>query len=217
MDNAIEISGLYKVISNNTILSNINLQCEYNRIYGFVGRNGSGKSMLFRSICGLVTPTQGTITVNSKLITKEQLAENVGVIIENPGFIPDYNGFKNLKLLASINNIIGDDKIKESIKRVGLDPEEKKKVKNYSLGMKQRLGIAQAIMEDPKVIILDEPFNGLDSYGIKDIRELLLELKNNGKCILITSHNNEDIDLLCDEVFNIENGEIKKYFNKVVY
>lgn len=207
----IEISNYKKVIKGNTILNDINLNLEKGKCYGFIGRNGSGKSMLFKAICGLIKATEGKISVNSKVIGKDvDFPENVGSLIEYPGFLENLSGYKNLKYLAEIQNKISDDRIKEVIELVDLDYNDKRPVKKYSLGMKQRLGIAQAIMENPNIIILDEPMNGLDKSGVKIVRELISSLKTKENIILIASHNSDDIDILCDEVFEMDRGEIEK-------
>ena len=204
--NVVEISNLTKDIKGTKVLNKVNLQLESGKAYGIVGRNGSGKSMLFKAICGLINTTEGSINVFDKVIKNGSFPDDVGMIIENPGFLLQYSAFKNLKILASINNKISDERIKETIALVGLDPEDKKIVKKFSLGMKQRLGIAQALMENPKLLILDEPMNGLDSEGVKQIREILLKLKSNSVTILLASHNSDDIDEICDCVYTMENG-----------
>lgn len=209
-ETVIEINNLTKEIKGDIILNNINLNIKKNKIYGIIGHNGCGKSMLFKAICGLIKPTKGNIFVNEKEIGKDtSFPENVGVLIEDPGFIPNYTAVKNLKLLAAIQGKIGEKEIKDSLIKVGLDPNNKKGVKKYSLGMKQKLGIAQAIMEDPSILILDEPMNGLDFDSVKNIRNLILDLKRNGKTILLTSHNKEDIDILCDELFKMDKGTLQ--------
>lgn len=208
--NVVEISNLTKDIKGTKVLNKVNLQLESGKAYGIVGRNGSGKSMLFKAICGLINTTEGSITVFDKVIKNGSFPDDVGMIIENPGFLLQYSAFKNLKILASINNKISDERIKETIALVGLDPEDKKIVKKFSLGMKQRLGIAQALMENPKLLILDEPMNGLDSEGVKQIREILLKLKSNSVTILLASHNSDDIDKICDCVYTMENGVLSE-------
>ncbi|EGT4137159.1 ATP-binding cassette domain-containing protein [Clostridium perfringens] len=208
--NVVEISNLTKDIKGTKVLNKVNLQLESGKAYGIVGRNGSGKSMLFKAICGLINTTEGSITVFDKVIKNGSFPDDVGMIIENPGFLLQYSAFKNLKILASINNKISDERIKETIALVGLDPEDKKIVKKFSLGMKQRLGIAQALMENPKLLILDEPMNGLDSEGVKQIREILLKLKSNSVTILLASHNSDDIDEICDCVYTMENGVLSE-------
>ena len=194
------------------VLDKVCMEFESGKIYGIIGRNGSGKTVLLKCICGLMDTTDGTVSVNGKIVGKDvDFPENIGFIIENPGFLPHYSGFKNLKYLASILGTITDDDIRRCIRTVGLDPDDKKSVKHYSLGMKQRLGLAQAMMENPDILILDEPMNGLDKHGVADIRELLMELKKQGKLILLVSHNPADIELLCDEVYEMELGNIRKF------
>ncbi|MBR6274958.1 MAG: ATP-binding cassette domain-containing protein [Lachnospiraceae bacterium] len=203
----IEVDSVSLTIKKQKILDNVSLNCEEGKIYGLVGRNGSGKTMLMKCICGFIKPDEGEIKVLGKKIGKDcDFAPDTGIIIETPGFIGHYSGFKNLKLLAGINRKINDDKIREIMEFVGLDPDMKKSVRKYSLGMRQRLGLAQAIMEDPKVLILDEPMNGLDKEGVADMRKYLLKLKESGKTILIASHSAEDISVLCDETREMEKG-----------
>jgi len=204
----IKIKDMSKKIDNTTILSDINLSLYEGNIYGIIGRNGSGKTMLFKTICGLINTTQGEVYVFGKKISKGQLAENTGMIIETPGFLPQYSGFFNLKMLASINNKVTDDKIKETISLVGLNPDDKRPVKKYSLGMRQRLGIAQALMENPKLLILDEPMNSLDNDGVEDVRNILLKLKEKSVTILLASHNKDDIEVLCDQVYIMDKGKL---------
>ncbi len=205
----IQIENVTKKFGEAVVLDEINMELQPGNIYGLVGRNGSGKTMLMKCICGFVLPTSGTIHVNGKIVGKEiDIPDDIGIIIENPGFLPNYSGFKNLQLLAMIRNKIGKAEIKEAIRRVGLDPESKKHVGKYSLGMRQRLGLAQALMEDPSILLLDEPMNGLDNEGVEEIRKLILDLKQNGKLIIIASHTREDINLLCDEVFYMDHGKI---------
>lgn len=193
------------------ILININVEFEKGKIHGLVGRNGSGKTMLMKCICGFIKPTEGEIYVADKRIGKDcDFPESIGIIIETPGFIPYYSGYKNLKLLADLNRKIDSQKIKQSMKQVGLDPESKLHIKKYSLGMRQRLGLAQAIMENPDLLILDEPMNGLDKDGVADMRKYLLELKEQGKTILIASHSSEDIEVLCDTVCEMDKGVLTK-------
>ena len=214
MDNiVVEISNVTKDIKGTKVLNNVSLSLESGKAYGIVGRNGSGKSMLLKAVCGLINATEGEIKVFDKAIKNGNFPDSTGIIIENPGFLPQYSAFKNLKILASINNTISDEKINETIVLVGLDPNNKKPVRKYSLGMKQRLGIAQALMEEPKLLILDEPMNGLDSEGVKQIRELLLKLISKSVTILLTSHNSEDINEICDYVYNMENGVLSKVYD----
>ncbi len=205
--NAITVKNLTKRFKEATVLHNINVDFETGKVHGLIGRNGSGKTMLMKCICGIVPYKIGEIRVNDKIIGKDvDIPANVGVIIETPGFLPNYSGFNNLKFLAKIKNKIGKDEIRKAISSVGLNPDDKKHVGKYSLGMRQRLGLAQAIMENPDLLILDEPMNGLDKDGVKDMRQYLLDLKNQGKTILIASHSAEDIDVLCDTVSEMDKG-----------
>ena len=207
----IKVENVSLKIKKDMILRNINVEFDDGKIHGIIGRNGSGKTMLMKCICGFIRPTEGEITVAGKRIGVDcDFPESVGVIIETPEFIPYYTGFKNLKLLADIRHKIGDEDIRKSIELVGLDPKLKKSVKKYSLGMRQRLGLAQAIMEDPDLLILDEPMNGLDKDGVGEIRKYLLDLKAQGKTILIASHSAEDIDVLCDTVVEMDKGKMEK-------
>ncbi len=207
MENAITVKNAVKKFKDVTVLNNITVSFEKSKVHGLIGRNGSGKTMLMKCICGLVPLTSGTISVNSRIIGKDAaVPKNIGVIIETPGFLPGYSAYNNLKFLAALNGKIGKDEIRNAIKSVGLNPDDKKKVGKFSLGMRQRLGLAQAIMEDPDLLILDEPMNGLDKDGVKDMRQYLLDLKNQGKTILIASHSAEDIDVLCDTVCEMDKG-----------
>lgn len=211
MNNTIEISNVCKTIDGQKILNNINLRFESSNIYGIVGRNGSGKTVLIKCICGFMNVTSGTILANGKRIGCDcEFIENTGFIIENPGFLNRYSGFRNLKYLASINKIADNDRIKFCMKMAGLDPECDKAVGKYSLGMRQRLGIAQALMEYPDIIILDEPMNGLDNSGVEEIKKILLGLKEEGKLLIIISHNKEDIRSLCNEVYEMDKGEVTR-------
>ena len=207
----IGIEDVSLTIKKQEILKHISMDFGVGKIYGIIGRNGSGKTMLMKCICGFVRPSEGKIWVQGKQVGKEiDFPENIGIIIENPRFIPYYSGIKNLKTLANIKGKIKKTQIVENMKRVGLNPDLKRHVGKYSLGMRQRLGIAQAIMEDPDILVLDEPMNGLDNEGVEDIRKLLLDLKEQGKTILIASHNKEDIDVLCDDVWEMNKGIAKK-------
>ncbi|EJT5917585.1 ATP-binding cassette domain-containing protein [Clostridium perfringens] len=207
----IEIKEYNKFIKNNAILKNININLEKGKCYGFVGTNGSGKSMLFKAICGLIKSNEGYIKVNGKIIGKDvDFPSNVGALIEYPGFLGNFSGLQNLKYLAAINNKITDEEIIKFMVLLDLDPNDKKKVKNYSLGMKQRLGIIQAIMENPSIVILDEPMNALDKNGIDLVRGIIKNMKSQGKTILLASHNVMDINLLCDEIFEFNLGVLEK-------
>ena len=207
METCIEVQNVVKRFRDQVVLKNISISFEKGQIHGIVGRNGSGKTVLFKCICGLMHPEEGVILVNGKRVGRDvDMPEDIGAIIEAPGFLPNYSGYKNLRFLANIRRKIGKEEILNVLKTVGLDPESRKHVGKYSLGMRQRLGIAQAIMEDPEILILDEPMNGLDNAGVQDIRALLLELKAQGKTILLASHNHEDIATLCDTVHEMDGG-----------
>ncbi len=203
------IDHLTKDYGSQRVLDDVCLEMKSGSIYGLVGRNGSGKTMLLKHICGFVRPTSGTVSVDGRVLGKDaDIPENMGIIIEMPGFLGNYTGFQNLKILSRIRNRIDDRQIKETIRMVGLDPSSRKKVGKYSMGMRQRLGLAQALMEDPGILLLDEPMNGLDNDGVMEIRSILLAQKEKGKLILIASHNQEDIDLLCDEIYRFDKGRI---------
>lgn len=205
----IEVKDVSLTLNKRQILKHISMKLEAGVIYGLVGNNGCGKTMLMKCICGFMHTDTGTVKTDGKIIGKDiDYLPDVGIIIETPGFIPYYSGLQNLKTLAGIRNKIGVQEIKHALAQVGLDAGLKLPVKKYSLGMRQRLGLAQAIMEDPVILILDEPLNGLDKHGVEEIRQLLLELKAQGKLMIIASHNVEDIRILCDEVFEMDNGEI---------
>ena len=200
------------MIDKREILKRINLVLEKNQIYGLVGKNGSGKTMLMKCICGFVRQTAGEIRVDGKRIgTDIDFPEHTGIIIESPGFIPYYTGFQNLRFLAGINHRIQDADIRDALLQCGLDPDLKLAVRKYSLGMRQRLGIAQAIMERPRLLILDEPTNGLDHQGVEEIRKLVLHLRETGTTILMASHNAKDIQILCNSVWEMANGELIEY------
>lgn len=204
-EKGIVVKRVYKSFGKHVVLENVSFQVKQGQIFGLVGNNGSGKTVLMKCICGFLKADQGEILVNGKRIGVEvDFPESIGAIIETPGFIPDLTGFQNLKLLASLKEKIERQEIMESMKRVGLQPGMKKPVSKYSLGMRQRLGIAQAIMENPDVLILDEPFNGLDKEGVLRMRELLKELKKQGKAMILASHNGQDIEELCDVVHDME-------------
>ena len=209
MEKMIEISHVSKSFQTYRALDDVSLDIEKGKIYGIIGRNGSGKTVLFKCICGFLKTDSGEIIVDGKIIGKEiEAPQNAGIIIENPGFLSAYSGYQNLKFLADINKKIGKQEIRDVLEKVGLDPTIKKPVGKYSLGMRQRLGIAQAIMENPSLLILDEPMNGLDYQGVKHVRKILLDLKEEGKTILLASHNREDIAFLCDETVHIDHGKL---------
>ena len=211
MENIISVKGVDLTIGKTQILKDINVEFDEGRIHGLIGRNGSGKTMLMKCICGFIKVSKGEITVDGKRVGKDvDFPKDMGIIIETPGFIPYYSGYKNLKLLAGLNNIIGKEQVREAMQKVGLDPDLKRHVKKYSLGMRQRLGLAQAIMENRKILILDEPFNGLDKDGVKEMREYLLSYKEQGKTILICSHSAEDIAVLCETVHEMDKGRLEE-------
>ncbi|MCY8665512.1 ABC transporter ATP-binding protein [Bacillus haynesii] len=208
---AIELNHITKNIKGRDVLNAVSLSLEKGKIYGFVGHNGSGKSMLFRLISGLVKPTTGEIKIFGEVLHKTlSFPRSISVILEKPGFLEQYSGFDNLKFLADIQKKITDQQIKEAIDRVGLDPNDKRGVKTYSLGMKQKLAIAQAIMEKPEIMLLDEPMNGLDEDSVKNVYNIIQEQNKRGATILITSHHKEDIEALCDEVYKVNSGNVVK-------
>lgn len=208
----IEVRNLTKRISGNLILDNINIKMTGGKIYGLKGKNGSGKTMLMRAICGLILPTEGQVIIDGQVLGKDiSFPNSLGALIESPGFISNYSGFKNLKILSEIQGKIDDNKINEVLTMVGLDPKEKKKFKKYSLGMKQKLGIAAAIMEEPEIIILDEPTNALDESSVISLRKTLQKYRDAGALIIISCHDSEELEFLSDEIFFMENGRLKPY------
>ena len=199
------VEHIYKSFGKEKVLEDVNMKIIPGHIYGVVGNNGSGKTVLMKCICGFLKPDSGSIYVNGQKVGKDcDFPESIGIIIETPGFLPNITGYANLKILAGLKGKIGKKEIRDTLERVGLEPDMKKNVSKYSLGMRQRLGIAQAIMENPDVLILDEPFNGLDKAGVIQMRNLLKELKCQGKAIMLASHNAADIDELCDDVHEME-------------
>jgi len=210
MKNVIEVCNVFKAFSGQPILENIQLQIEKGKTVGIVGGNGSGKSVLFKTICGFIRPDKGKVKIRGEVLGEGvDFPENVGVFINSPGYIEIYSGFKNLQFLAAINNRITDKQIKQIMNLVGLKPDNKTKVKDYSLGMRQKLGIAQAIMENQDILILDEPFNALDYKTYNDIKEIIRSLQATDRTILLTSHHFQDIEELCDVVYFIADGELK--------
>lgn len=207
----IEISNVNKKFAGREVLKNITMYLESGKIYGIVGHNGSGKTVLLKCICGFYRCDEGQIIVDGKEIGKNMtILTDAGIIIEEPGFIRGKSGYHNLDFLYTIHNKRNSRKIYEIMEKVGLNPKEKKGVEKYSLGMRQRLAIAQAIMENPSILLLDEPMNGLDKEGVKEMRELFLQMKEEGKLLILASHNREDISILCDEVYEMENGVLTK-------
>lgn len=209
MGTVVRLEDYCKSFKSAEVLKNINLTLESGKVIGLKGKNGSGKTMLMRAISGLILPTSGKVYINDKELGRQiSFPPSIGILIENPSFISNYTGFKNLKILASIQNRISDDEIRDAIRKVGLDPDDKRTFKKYSLGMKQRLGIAAAIMERPDIAILDEPINALDEAGAGLIKGLLDELKANGSLIIIACHDTEELNYLSDEIYEIYDGEI---------
>lgn len=209
MGTVVRLEDYCKSFKSAEVLKNINLTLESGKVIGLKGKNGSGKTMLMRAISGLILPTSGKVYINDKELGRQiSFPPSIGILIENPSFISNYTGFKNLKILASIQNRISDDEIRDAIRKVGLDPDDKRTFKKYSLGMKQRLGITAAIMERPDIVILDEPINALDEAGAGLIKGLLDELKANGSLIIIACHDTEELNYLSDEIYEIYDGEI---------
>ncbi|MGI6174959.1 MAG: ATP-binding cassette domain-containing protein [Christensenellales bacterium] len=207
MDIAIRVQQVSKSFGQEEVLHAVSHDFEEGKIHGIVGNNGSGKTVLMKCICGFLLPTKGKVLVRYKQVGKDMdFPDDIGIIIETPGFLPNLSGMKNLEILASLNKKIDKAVIRETVRRVGLDPDMKKPVGKYSLGMRQRLGIAQAIMENPSILILDEPLNGLDKSGVKHMRELIKGLREQGKTILLASHNQMDIEELCDTVCEMDAG-----------
>lgn len=210
MEDIIVVENVSKRFGDNLVLDDVSVSFEKGKIHGIIGRNGSGKTMLMKCICGFVPVTSGTITVEGKRVGKDvDIPHNMGIIIETPGFLNSYSGYNNLKFLAGINKKISKDRIVEIMELVKLDPANKKHVGKYSLGMRQRLGLAQALMESPDILILDEPMNGLDQSGVNEMRDILSSLAKEGTTIIMANHNSEDIELLCDTVCEMELGKIK--------
>lgn len=206
----IEVKNISKEFKKTSILENVNMTFEDGHIYGFQGRNGSGKSVLLKMICGLYKPTNGHIFYDGVEYTKiNEYVPNVRALIEKPSFFPDLTGFENLRLLAKIQNKIGDGEILTSLENVNLLNEKDKKFSKYSLGMKQKLGIAQVLMENPHVLILDEPFNGVEKESVEKIKNVLLEEKKKGKIIILTSHMEEDLKSLADKIYIFDGGRVE--------
>lgn len=207
----LKAKNINKKIHGKEILSDVTVQLQGGRIYGFVGKNGSGKTMLFRALSGLMRIDSGTIRLDDMVLHRDMsVLPELGIILENASLYPDFTGMQNLEYLASMKKKIGKSEIADAINRVGLDPYDKRKYGKYSLGMKQRLAIAQAIMEKPDIIMLDEPTNALDENGVLQIRKIIMEERERGAMILLASHNKEDITVLADELYKVENGHVIK-------
>lgn len=205
----IVIQNLSKTIKKNVVIQDISMELQSGTVYGFKGINGSGKTMLMRLICGLIRPTQGEVSINGKVLGKDlSFPESVGVFLENPAFLGAYSGFQNLKLLASIKSVADDEAIRSALSRVGLRPDDHKKYRKYSLGMKQRLGIAAAIMERPDIVILDEPTNSLDADGVNLVKSVIKDEKKRGALVIISCHDAELLQDLSDETFLLEQGRL---------
>lgn len=205
----IKISHVSKTIKNNPVIKDISMELQSGAVYGFKGINGSGKTMLMRLISGLIRPSQGEISMNGKILGKDiSFPNSIGVFLENPAFLDAYSGFNNLKLLASIKSVASDEDIRNTLLRVGLDPDSNKKYKKYSLGMKQRLGIAAAIMEKPEIVILDEPTNSLDEDGVDLVKHIVRNEKELGALVIVSCHDEEILKGMSDEVFLLEQGRL---------
>ncbi len=208
----IAIQNLSKTIKGNAVIQDISMNLKSGVIYGFKGINGSGKTMLMRLICGLIRSTEGEILINGKTLGKDlSFPESVGVFLENPAFLDSYSGFQNLKILASIKAVATDEDIRATLSRVGLSPNDKKKYRKYSLGMKQRLGIAAAIMEKPDIVILDEPTNSLDADGVTLVKQIVQEEKVRGALVILSCHDGALLEGLSDEIFLLERGRLTEH------
>ncbi len=205
----IELKDVCKEIKNTAVLTDISLRMEGGKVYGFRGKNGCGKTMIMRVISGLIRPTSGEVIIDNRTMWKDMtFPESIGILLENPSFLDGYTGFDNLKILASIKGGTDDIQIKDAMKKTGLNPDDNRKYKKYSLGMKQKLGIAAAFMENPDIVILDEPLNALDKEGVDNVRAIINELKHGGKITIIACHDAEEMELLADTIFEMENGKI---------
>ena len=210
----IEVKNISKSFGKQQVLRDVSFECEAGKIYGLIGRNGSGKTVLMKCVIGLLRPDAGEVVVSGKRVGLDiEFARNIGFLIENPGFLAGESAYANLKYLASIQRVADPERIRECIRLVGLDPASRKRVGKYSLGMRQRLGIAQAIMERPDILMLDEPMNGLDNAGVHEMRNMLKAQRDEGRTIVLASHNQEDIAALCDEVYHMDAGVL----SRVVY
>ena len=209
MGTVVRLEDYCKSFKSAEVLKNINLTLESGKVIGLKGKNGSGKTMLMRAISGLILPTSGKVYINDKELGRQiSFPPSIGILIENPSFIGNYTGFKNLKVLASIQNRVSDEQIRKALNDIGLDPDDKRTYRKYSLGMKQKLGIAAAVMENPDIIILDEPINALDDVSVEKVHDILEEQKKRGAVIIIACHDKEELDQLSDEIIEISDGRI---------
>lgn len=207
----IQVENVSKIIKGNMVIDCVSAEFSSGKVYGLQGINGSGKTMLMRLISGLIYPTEGRIVIDGKILGKEiAFSESIGILIENPAFLDNYSGFANLKLLASIQNKIDDEQIYKTLERVGLEPDSRKKYKKYSLGMKQKLGIAGAVMEKPELLILDEPANALDKEGIERLKKIVQEEKERGALIILSCHDSALLEAMADVIYSMENGRLLK-------
>ena len=205
----IELKQVSKVLGGVTVLGNISYTFNGGKVYGLRGKNGCGKTMLMRSVAGLMKPTSGNIMIDNKQLYKDMdVPDSIGILIENPSFLPEYTGYKNLKMIADIKKISGEGEVRKTLELVGLNPFDKRKVRKYSLGMRQRLGVAAAVMEKPDIILLDEPINAIDEEGVVQIRKLISSLVNERRIIIVACHDREELDMLADEVLLMENGRL---------
>lgn len=208
----IDIKNVTKIIHKHTVIQDISASMQSGKIYGFQGINGSGKTMLMRLVSGLIRPSRGSVEMNGKILGKDiTFPESIGLFLENPAFLGGYSGFQNLKMLASIQKRVSDTQICDVLSSVGLDPQDNKKYRKYSLGMKQRLGIAAAIVEEPEIVILDEPTNSLDTDGIELLKTILIRQRERGALVIISCHDLSILQAMSDEIFLLESGRITKH------
>lgn len=207
----IKVENVSKIIRGNSVIEHISMELTSGKVFGFRGINGSGKTMLMRLIAGLIYPTKGQITVDNKILGRDiNFQENMRLLIENPAFLDNYSGFANLKLLSSIQDKIDDKQIRRTLERVGLEPDSKKKYKKYSLGMKQKLGIAAAVLEKPELLILDEPANALDEEGVERLKKIVQEEKERGALIILSCHDAYLLEEMSDVIYLLQDGKLLK-------
>jgi len=207
----IKVENVSKIIRGNSVIEHISMELTSGKVFGFRGINGSGKTMLMRLIAGLIYPTKGQITVDNKILGRDiNFPENMGLLIENPAFLDNYSGFANLKLLSSIQDKIDDKQIRRTLERVGLEPDSKKKYKKYSLGMKQKLGIAAAVLEKPELLILDEPANALDEEGVERLKKIVQEEEERGALIILSCHDAYLLEEMSDVIYLLQDGKLLK-------